>query len=502
MQNLPTQIAYIAILLSFILEALIFLNGRFWQNRKYLAGTSMITGAFASGIFVAVAVNVASIFLLFLMVYRTINLLRYIQDRMHQEHLKKVALKSFVVIALLQIVTIVIYRFGNVLYSGNYKNTLFIYSVVTLVVSLVIFITTMSQISASKAKNVKKLNLEKLPTVTLAIPARNEDYAMKECLESAIASDYPKLEIIVIDDCSQDKTPQIIKQFAHDGVRFVQASEADVSWLAKNKAYQTLYEQASGQIIMFMGVDVNLSEGTISQLVNIFVAKKCSMMSVMPSRVKNGLVASLVQPMRYWYELALPIWFKKRPPVLSTCWLINRDTLKDLGEFKSVARAVVPEEHFAKQNSKSYLFVRNSNRIGLTTQKDFISQWQTAIRTHYAGLHKRPEIVMSVSLMYLIFLIGPYAALIYFIIHSFGIAILLITTLSCLLLTASHAAINYVTNKQAFLMSLINFPFVVLVDLAAMQDSMYRYEFDEVIWRGRNITGPTMHVYAHLPKVN
>ena len=41
---------------------------------------------------------------------------------------------------------------------------------------------------------------DQLPSVSVCIPARNETHAMSECLESVLASDYPKLEAIVLDD--------------------------------------------------------------------------------------------------------------------------------------------------------------------------------------------------------------------------------------------------------------------------------------------------------------
>src|SRR4029077_9013676 len=64
----------------------------------------------------------------------------------------------------------------------------------------------------------RKIDETDLPTVTVAIPARNEDAQLDQCLQSLLAGDYPKLEIIVLDDCSQDRTSEIIRRFAHDGV--------------------------------------------------------------------------------------------------------------------------------------------------------------------------------------------------------------------------------------------------------------------------------------------
>ena len=64
-----------------------------------------------------------------------------------------------------------------------------------------------------------------VPSVSVCIPARNETHAMAECLERVLASDYPKLEILVFDDNSADDTSTIIRSFAQEGVRFVAGTE-------------------------------------------------------------------------------------------------------------------------------------------------------------------------------------------------------------------------------------------------------------------------------------
>ena len=63
---------------------------------------------------------------------------------------------------------------------------------------------------------------------------------MNDCLERVVASTYPKLEIIVLDDHSQDNTSALIKSFAHKGVRFVEGTKLPEGWLGKNHALQLL----------------------------------------------------------------------------------------------------------------------------------------------------------------------------------------------------------------------------------------------------------------------
>src|ERR1700757_357867 len=84
-----------------------------------------------------------------------------------------------------------------------------------------------------------------LPTVSVCISARNETHAMTQCLERVVASEYPKLEVIVLDDGSRDDTLLLIKSFAFAGVRFIEGKPLPEGWLGKNYAQSILANEAS-----------------------------------------------------------------------------------------------------------------------------------------------------------------------------------------------------------------------------------------------------------------
>lgn len=54
------------------------------------------------------------------------------------------------------------------------------------------------------------------PTVTVLIPAHNEEVVIEETLQSMIELNYPKdkLEVIVINDASTDLTGEIVDEYA------------------------------------------------------------------------------------------------------------------------------------------------------------------------------------------------------------------------------------------------------------------------------------------------
>src|SRR5690606_35949029 len=160
-----------------------------------------------------------------------------------------------------------------------------------------------------------------LPSVTVCIPARNEAHALLDCLPLVIASDYERLEIIVLDDVSGDETSSLIKSFASEGVRFVKGQPLVSGWLGKNHALEGLLAEASGSYILFMDVDTRLAPQAVSNLVRFALSKRASMVSVLPRREDGWRASVIMSPLRYFWELV----FNRRllPASASNAWLVR-----------------------------------------------------------------------------------------------------------------------------------------------------------------------------------
>src|SRR5690606_4941791 len=101
--------------------------------------------------------------------------------------------------------------------------------------------------------------------------------------------------------------------------------------------------EATGELILFCGVDVRLGPHAIRALTTTLLSRKKSMISVMPLRFYSKLNEAFIQPMRYWWELVPPRKLVNRPPVLSTCWLVARKQLAKAGGFAAVSHSIIPE---------------------------------------------------------------------------------------------------------------------------------------------------------------
>jgi hypothetical protein len=343
-----------------------------------------------------------------------------------------------------------------------------------------------------------------LPTLTVAIPARNETEDLQECLSSLIASDYPKLEVLVLDDCSQDKrTPEIIRSFAHAGVRFIAGDEPPKSWLAKNFAYDKLADEANGELLLFCGVDVRFKPGSLSALVRTLLQEKKDMVSILPrNALPGGHALGFMQANRYAWELAVPRQLVGRPPVLSTCWLITRQALRRAGGFEAVRRKGVPESYFARaaDGGGAYGFLASDESLGIASVKSSEEQRATAVRTRYLQMHRRPEMTALIGLAELAVLVLPFVALGAALAAGWR-ATAMLAGLGIVAGVMVYSKIFNLAYRRFLIRGLWLLPFAALYDVWLLNYSMWRYEFREVLWKGRNVCVPVMRVIPKLPDI-
>lgn len=434
-------------------------------------------------------------------IYRVINLRRVIQSRIHVSHLYHTSRQAELWLVGLQFLTIVI---SLSIQPWDWALMTWWYGLAVLEVAgiTLLFAAFLRHLKTIRPIEGKPIADKDLPTVTIAIPARNETTELHACLESLLANNYPKLEILVLDDCSQNKrTPEIIREFAQAGVRFVAGKEPPKQWLAKNFAYQQLLEASNGDVLLFCGVDTRFKPDSIRALIMQLEKRKKVMVSVLPiNQLGDKRIASLIiQPVRYAWEVALPRRMLGRPPVLSTCWLITREALEATGGFAAARRTVVPESYFARETARfgdAYSFLHATPNMFVVSHKSLEEQKSTAIRTRYPQLHRRPELAALVSLLSFALFVWPVALLLVALSTATWPLVLLVT-LSVVLSAVLYGLLVQLTYRTLSLRAFFIAPIAAIYDIALLNYSMWQYEFSTVLWKDRNICLPVMQVSAH-----
>lgn len=140
------------------------------------------------------------------------------------------------------------------------------------------------------------------PTVSVIIPARNEEACLAACLESLVAQTGEVFEIIVVDDHSTDRTREIAESFAQrdpDKVRVIEAGPLPQGWTGKNSAVVTGARVARGEWLLFTDADTVHLPGSLARAVREAREHDADMLSYSPEQIA----------VTFWEMATLPVVF-------------------------------------------------------------------------------------------------------------------------------------------------------------------------------------------------
>jgi glycosyltransferase involved in cell wall biosynthesis len=100
------------------------------------------------------------------------------------------------------------------------------------------------------------------PTISIIVPARNEEACLGTCLQSLTSQTGVAFEIIVVDDHSTDRTREIASSFPN--VRVLEARPLPDGWTGKNNAVTSGALEALGEWLLFTDADTVHLPGSLS----------------------------------------------------------------------------------------------------------------------------------------------------------------------------------------------------------------------------------------------
>jgi len=107
----------------------------------------------------------------------------------------------------------------------------------------------------SKAEEKNAVH-ESLPTVSIVVPVKDEEKVISRLLKALLRLNYPrdKKEIIVVEDASEDKTPEICREFSEQHLGCVKFFHRSFS-KGKPSALNFGFRQARGEIVAVFDAD-------------------------------------------------------------------------------------------------------------------------------------------------------------------------------------------------------------------------------------------------------
>jgi glycosyltransferase involved in cell wall biosynthesis len=131
---------------------------------------------------------------------------------------------------------------------------------------------------------------ENCPKISVIFAARDEQEKLPAALATLVAIDYPRLEIVAVDDRSSDRTARILDDFAsqHPQLKVVHLRELPKGWLGKPHALQKGFEASTGELLVFTDADVKFQRDSLRRAVTLFRERALDHLTLLGDLERSG----------------------------------------------------------------------------------------------------------------------------------------------------------------------------------------------------------------------
>jgi chlorobactene glucosyltransferase len=278
-------------------------------------------------------------------------------------------------------------------------------------------------------ESIDKYTISKNPKVSVILPARNEEKYIAKCLESLLGQDYPNFEIIAVNDSSNDKTGDIIYEYAKKNscIVTVNAKPKPDGWTGKNWACYEGYLRATGDVFLFTDADTVHSPYTMSLALGHVLRDNLDAITAIPRLLCKDVWTKITLPMlsNFLHSRFSPLRVNnpktKTGYFFGSFYMITRRTYEMVGTHKIVKHELVEDGalgRMVKEQKFRMKMVRGERYIEAMWSRDFQTLWH-GLRRLMISIHTQNKIaasMMTIAVFFLLFepfLLVPYSLVLY-----------------------------------------------------------------------------------------
>ena len=138
-----------------------------------------------------------------------------------------------------------------------------------------------------------------LPSVSIIVPARDEEKNIRRCLRSLIEQEYDRFEIIAVDDRSSDETKNIILEMAQtcSRIKLIEVTELPEGWVGKCNALHLGARIATGEWLLFTDADTQHERHGLADSIYYALSNKIDLLTYWP----------LLEVRSFWEKVTSPV---------------------------------------------------------------------------------------------------------------------------------------------------------------------------------------------------
>ena len=338
-------------------------------------------------------------------------------------------------------------------------------------------------------ENIAPSTDENLPALAVIVPALNEQDTVRPAMRSLLASDYPELTVIAVDDRSTDGTGQILDELAAGTHRLTvfHVSELPAGWLGKNHALWIGASFARTPWMLFTDADVHFDPTALRRAVGFARDHNLDHLALLPQVVLRGFWETLfVSFFGVIFSARFRPWDVRNPKSsayigVGAFNLVRTDTYRRMGGHAALPLEVADDVKLGK------LLKRGGARCDVIASRELVQvRWISGLggaingltKNMFAGLEFRPERVAASCVMLFFFAVWPAVGA-----FAGPIEPRLICCAAWLMMAAAAAAPSLTMGISPLIG--LGYPVAGVLILYTMLKSMWiTYRQGGVVWRG------------------
>jgi cellulose synthase/poly-beta-1,6-N-acetylglucosamine synthase-like glycosyltransferase len=260
-----------------------------------------------------------------------------------------------------------------------------------------------------------------MPSVSIVIAARNEARVIEPALRSVLAQRGGDVEVIVVDDRSDDGTGAILDRMAaeHSRLRVVHVAELPAGWLGKNHALWLGARAARGALLLFTDADVVMTPDTVARAAGYLVREGMDHVTVAPRVIMPGrLLQAFGVTFGIFFSLFTRPWKARDPRSrqhvgIGAFNLVRADAYRRMGTHQAIAMR--PDDDvklgkLVKKNGFRSDFVIGAEHVSVEWYHSLAEVVRGLRKNGFAGVDYRLSVVLFATLSMLLFFIWPFVA--------------------------------------------------------------------------------------------
>jgi glycosyltransferase involved in cell wall biosynthesis len=229
------------------------------------------------------------------------------------------------------------------------------------------------------------------PPISILFTARDEAAELPGAIATFLALDYPRYEVIAVDDRSEDDTGAILEAAARKDARLkpVRVDSLPAGWLGKPHALEQAYERSSGEWLVFTDADVHFAPELLRRAIALAEARRWDHLTLLGT-VKTFDAGERIAMIFFGMAFAIGTrpWAASNPQSsgysgVGAFQLMRRSTYEAIGTHRRLAMEVVDDMKVGK------LVKEGGFRSGAAKAGDAVSvRWHAGLGNMIRGTTK------------------------------------------------------------------------------------------------------------------